>query len=878
MLDYFHQKINKEFLKEKNVRTMIDEVLSKMEIETDNRVFEKNNGIARMFDETDTDGVTKMVIDHFLRRSSKIPKPQMSMHYPTTYPPNKKFVPRRSFGLPAFYVHYAAPEESTVSAMSRIPEEYHPGLDFIDQEADIFIADHGVTFAWLGEFKAEESDERISENFSTNPHATQESNSMTVLKWNPKKILQEKQKQLFEKEKKRDDDTTEMVFHGHGFHLDEDNGNLVDENDGYYITHYLNNKEMSDELSIQKIAYMSISEKDGSEEMEVLVLFEQHFMAAGRLKIKANCPANENIFYLDLVEVVGSYGTTDFEWSPGFKTVLRICAYKPYTVPEQVEGFEELKENIHPDILQIMDAVQKGNYGIAEANKNPKILHTGPEGTGSIHLNRICDGLSLALLVFKTYRESPNLDEYNFPTSRERLHYAYYKLEESHKNKCRRVGKCDHIATFLNVCRLFLNEFMRIPRLNAMEIEIIGQFRQTLCALYTFFQNPDYTIDKKVLKIMKCILNPAKIYDLDARFTYKSYLHFPRFMRPMILDILCQNELPSNHHYIHRIYSIDDKKSPNSCQEDVLGAMKQHPHVILFSTNPNMPHIRLMDELGQYYEENLEKEVSEPLGVQYLGPLGTEYVELGAIKEMRANGSRNQNLVEEERVEEPRSRLGSHENPIELDDVELEEDGRPAPVSTEPSTSEPAPSKKRAATSSSSLEPIPTKARRMEEGYQSVEDFEHEETSDHGDLSGEPSGAATMELEEHHEHTPSPPQVTTEPSTPTQLHREDSAEGPTTPITPKTSKAAKTPHTPSYNDITPYKHRIPEPSPHSKKASKTFNRIYNFEHEEDQQELISAYANGPAQPIEKGPECMSPSDRTRSSNPVNIIKNNRGAF
>ncbi|EGT45634.1 hypothetical protein CAEBREN_13751 [Caenorhabditis brenneri] len=776
------EKNASDFFKEKKVKEMIDNVLDKMKIEPG---LQKNNGIENLFVGESTKTPIKILIDHFLRQYSTLPKSQIHLHYPGMAP-DDRFIPRRPFNLPAFYAHYCGENESMVDTMSRIPEAYHPGLDYINQDVDIMIADHGISVA--GPLSSPAHKGKCTESFGTNPHARLESQGMTIVKWD-----------RFRKEFEDDFERAEekILFHGHHFKLKD--GLVIDEKEHYFIKCYLNNNEMSDDLTIRKIQF------HGSEDVQVLVLFEQWFMAVGRLRKRSGvCKSSgENPFYLDLVEVVGSFGTTDFYTSPGFKTVLRICCYQGDEEEEEERDLKRAKELIAADINQLIDNIEP-LYEKMKENENPRIIH--PESSdepGANVLDHYCYPLSLLLLVYQTYQESPNLDDFDFDSPRERLDYAFYILQKNHeRSTCREGSSCENLKKFFEVCRGFVLGFEAKAKTSAMDMRMAEQFRQTLSMLYAAFRRPLEFFDQKKLKLIECVLNPPKLYSLDANFVYLNFLLFPRYIRPMLLDILCRNEgadffsneLPSNHHLIHHIYNLGDcLETEKLCKGDVLKAMKRHPHVILFSTNPKMPNIGLVKQLGRFWDKRDSKDEDSEGPGSRIQLLGSGYRDDGSMGSTGStdSGSSDSDMgfmdlgIREdperegsvEKVEAPRRPSGG--SPVEDRSSEEPEERDPPAVSTEqPSNSglEGRTPNKRAGPPVSPHEPV--KMRRLVVEVAVVDrlagDFEHGETSQDDDTTtDEPSPTNTMDIED--DNYGSPPPVSTEPCSSKQAYRDEPA-------------------------------------------------------------------------------------------------------
>ncbi|CAL2037677.1 unnamed protein product [Caenorhabditis brenneri] len=904
------EKNASDFFKEKKVKEMIDNVLDEMEIEPG---LQKNNGIENLFVEESTETSIKILIDHFLRQFSTLPKSQIHLHY-SGKAPNDRSVPRRPFNLPAFYAHYCGENESIVDTMSRIPEAYHPGVDYINQDVDIMIADHGISVAGPNSSPAHKR--KCSESFGTNPHARLESQGMTIVKWD-----------RFRKEFEDDFERAEekILFHDHHFKLED--GRVIEEEEHYFIKCYLNNNEMSDDLTIRKIQF------HGSEDVQVLVLFEQWFMAVGRLRKRSEVCENsgENPFYLDLVEVVGSFGTTDFYTSPGFKTVLRICCYQGEEEEEQ--DLARAKELIVADINQLIDNIElQPQYEKMKENKNPRIIHLeSSDEPGANILDHYCYPLSLLLLVYETYQESPNLEEFDFDSPRERLHYAFFILQKNHethrRTTCRKGSSCENLKEFFEVCQDFVSKFTAKTVISAMDMRMAEQFRQTLSMLYAF-RRPLEFFDQKKLKLIECVLNPSKLYSLDANFVYLNFFLFPRYIRPMLLDILCRNELPSNHHLIHHIYTLGDcLETETLCKGDVLKAMKRHPHVILFSTNPKMPNIGLVKQLGRFWDKRDSKdEDSEGPGsrIQLLGSgyrddgsMGSTgstdsgssdsdmgFMDLGTREDPGREGS-------VEKVEAPRKPSGG--SPVEVPDRSSEEPEKrdPPAVSTEqPPNSglEGRTPNKRAGPPVSS--PQPTKMRRLVVEVAVVdrlaENFEHGETSQDDDTTtDEPSPTNTMDIED--DNYSSPPPVSMEPCSSKHAYRDvpakDNNRTPTRPpvsTEPCSSKQAygdepviaqktpmrlnklvqipkdpKPPGTPSDNPRkrpgSPYRSNEPEEErdPARQSIIDRFEKFY-YRDEEQTKEVPAGqqahlYQQSPARPPKnENPELKSPSGNTRS--------------
>ncbi|EGT50363.1 hypothetical protein CAEBREN_06526 [Caenorhabditis brenneri] len=512
-------------------------------------------------------GKLRILMDHQLRRISWA-RPAQAIYYLTKHTPTALYTQRASFNRPIYYYHYAPKNGSILSADFKNVQETVLGLDYAFKNLKIRIHDDRVIFY--------ENDGKVVKfqqgdaNFGLNPNYEKQEGvvPLYVREQNPV-----------------------AIFDKNYFILE--NGKIVDCMAKRNVDLYLNNR-LVENLPIRKLRFSRVVD----DSCEVLILFERLFMAQGKLRMKPQDRTNpwEYLFFCDVSEIPGTYGTTDFVCSENFKSFLRT-SHLPLAIPKTQRGSRKEERLLKIAIFENLKAVLKQTALSA--------MHQEKET--STFSNVVCHALWISTSVLEKFEER-KVATFRYFTARENLHYIYHKISKSDKKPQQNCGIiCKNLENFLNICNRFVQGYI-----TDMQEEIRIEYGYQLLSILDVLQDESLFVkkhDHTRRDIIKSRFLFSNLYSLDAKKLYRVFLEVPSMIKPMIFDILCENAKQSDVNKVLDLYSCEESPNKLGVKESeklVLNAIRQHPRIVMFGRHPANMKLGLIKALGNFIDNSIK--------------------------------------------------------------------------------------------------------------------------------------------------------------------------------------------------------------------------------------------------------------------------------
>ena len=130
---------------------------------------------------------------------------------------------------------------------------------------------------------------------------------------------------------------SEVIIHGMRIFFED---GTIKNDKGYRMEVFLNNREVEENEKIQKVEFFLADENT----IEVMTLFKKSMMAGGFIRKKKKVEKIEQtVLIVSLDEISGTYGTSDFQCSPNFKSMLRTSRMGPKRRPRNTKQEVKIK-------------------------------------------------------------------------------------------------------------------------------------------------------------------------------------------------------------------------------------------------------------------------------------------------------------------------------------------------------------------------------------------------------------------------------------------------------------------------------------------------------------------------------------------------------
>ncbi|CAO4371793.1 unnamed protein product [Caenorhabditis nigoni] len=349
------------------------------------------------------------------------------------------------------------------------------------------------------------------------------------------------------------------------------NGRVIDELGGKEVKIVMNNQfELKEK--IRKIAF---SVKTNF--VEVLMLLENYTMASGCIfENMRKRKLNVSIF-----EMPGTYGTTDFQCSPDFKSMVRVS---------------QMTRNI-PKMSKIEEKIEYNSKSIRHILKRA-MQHYEAQNWNQMHsmewFKLACQFCQCTVTAGK--RLSNPDAEIQIPdhlTPMEKIvNLSTVETKEcGHKEPC--LNAWDLIAIGRRIAEGKFEVFWGDDKK-----ELLAEYsHQVLIALYglaDLFGNHK-TMSGKDKRSKIASLNLYQLYNMSVKHLLSCFEISALAVRVIILDIACLKATPSQYAQILDLYPVAPKL--------VARVVRKYPYLVLFGNSPIFPPIRLIRLAGHILNE-----------------------------------------------------------------------------------------------------------------------------------------------------------------------------------------------------------------------------------------------------------------------------------
>ncbi|PIC40367.1 hypothetical protein B9Z55_011735 [Caenorhabditis nigoni] len=456
--------------------------------------------------------------------------PQTSVYLPGIY--NGVLAPKHPFGLPSYHYYTCPSIRGTIPRKSTydyvLPPKYH------GHQPKVQISNSKVTLEPFGAFPAMEI-WSFGENiiYSTpDQHCSAYFNS------------------------------SKLVL---------SNGVLIDELAGKEVKIVMNNQfELKEK--IRKIAF---SVKTNF--VEVLMLLENYTMASGCIfENMRKRKLNVSIF-----EMPGTYGTTDFQCSPDFKSMVRVS---------------QMKRNI-PKMSKIEEKIEYNSKSIRHILKRV-MQHYEAQNWNQMHsmewFKLACQFCQCTVTAGK--RLSNPDAEIQIPdhlTPMEKI----VNLSTVETKECGLKEPCLNAWDLIAIGRRIAEGKFEVFWGDDKK-ELLAEYsHQVLIALYglaDLFGN-HRTMSGKDKRSKIASLNLYQFYNMSVKHLLSCFEISALAVRVIILDIACLKATPSQYAQILDLYPVAPKL--------VARVVRKYPYLVLFGNSPIFPPIRLIRLAGHILNE-----------------------------------------------------------------------------------------------------------------------------------------------------------------------------------------------------------------------------------------------------------------------------------
>ncbi|ULU03126.1 hypothetical protein L3Y34_002601 [Caenorhabditis briggsae] len=362
------------------------------------------------------------------------------------------------------------------------------------------------------------------------------------------------------------------------------NGRLIDELGGKEVKIVMNNQfELKEK--IQKIAF---SVKTNF--VEVLMLLENFTMASGCVFENMR----KNKLNVSIFEMPGTYGTTDFQCSPDFKSMVRVSQMerkirKMSKIEEKIEYNSECIRHILKRVMQLYEA------------QNWNQMHSME------WFKLACQFCQCTVTAGKRLSNPDERTEIpDYLTPREKIvNLSTVETEEcGHREPC--LNAWDLIAIGRRIAEGKFEVCWGDDK-----AELLAEYsHQVLIALYglaDLFGNHK-TMNGRDKRSKIASLNLYQFYSMSVKHLISCFEISALAVRVIILDIACLKATPSQYAQILELYPVAPKL--------VARVVRKYPQLILFGNSPIFPPIRLIRLAGYMlnrttseFEKSREKEI-----------------------------------------------------------------------------------------------------------------------------------------------------------------------------------------------------------------------------------------------------------------------------
>ncbi|UMM25762.1 hypothetical protein L5515_005448 [Caenorhabditis briggsae] len=344
------------------------------------------------------------------------------------------------------------------------------------------------------------------------------------------------------------------------------NGRLIDELGGKEVKIVMNNQfELKEK--IQKIAF---SVKTNF--VEVLMLLENFTMASGCVfeNMKKN-KLNVSIF-----EMPGTYGTTDFQCSPDFKSMVRVSQMerkirKMSKIEEKIEYNSGCIRHILKRVMQLYEA------------QNWNQMHSME------WFKLACQFCQCTVTAGKRLSNADERTEIpDYLTPREKI----VNLSTVETEECGNREPCLNAWDLIAIGRRIAEGKFEVCW-GDDKAELLAEYsHQVLIALYglaDLFGNHK-TMNGRDKRSKIASLNLYQFYSMSVKHLISCFEISALAVRVIILDIACLKATPSQYAQILELYPAAPKL--------VARVVRKYPQLILFGNSPIFPPIRLIRLAG----------------------------------------------------------------------------------------------------------------------------------------------------------------------------------------------------------------------------------------------------------------------------------------
>ncbi|KAF1760108.1 hypothetical protein GCK72_008354 [Caenorhabditis remanei] len=482
--------------------------------------------------------------------------PQAHLHFAKVA--DKRFAPRHPFDLPVFYYHFCHPERSLTNATHNRDQEFQFGINCMYNTNPTIRLFNGLL----------EMYDHAMEKIEL-PH--------------PKfgKNIYYKADQTIADTYSKPGQHSEVIIHGMRIFFED---GTIKNDKGYRMEVFLNNREVEANEKIQKVEFFLADENT----IEVMTLFKKSMMAGGFIRKKKKVEKIEQtVLIVSLDEITGTYGTSDFQCSPNFKSMLRTSRMGPKRRPRNTKQEVKIKMDENREIMKPSVDRVKVFLGV---DKNNKKLRHKRAGLGHQICTSLCK-LKNALQLLKDESAFPSESE--FWTAGEKVVYALY-MAQTDAYLCE-----DTCVPFLNavqMCSTFVDHADEFEIQGELLLMFSYQLMSMLFAIEKYIHQIDRNDNRSKREIHIGTFLPF-YYIVPFAVLKDAFINAKRPMKGMLLEIICRRATPSVYSEVLDLYQHD--------KQLVEDALKSYPHIMLFGHFPASPCADLVNDLGVYLDNSL---------------------------------------------------------------------------------------------------------------------------------------------------------------------------------------------------------------------------------------------------------------------------------